>query len=135
MLRGIFFWKIHKCHEKNGSWVFNGFIFSYHLHSCGFKLKGQHRYLRDTFMKLMSWFRTPVVYKHFPAYSQLTGDSYLYLKVIYIRTNSYLGFSKFHIFGSFFVPKNIKNGLSLARNWLLCKMISFWRLMSITANM
>ena len=40
--------------------LINGFRYLYHLHSCGFKLKGEQKYLRDTSVKLASWFRTPV---------------------------------------------------------------------------
>ena len=32
----------------------------YHLHSCGFKLKWEQRYLHVTFVKHASLFRTPV---------------------------------------------------------------------------
>ena len=53
--------KSMKCHEKHGSlqkkMLVNGFRYLYHLHSCGFKLKEQQRYLRVTFVKLASWFR------------------------------------------------------------------------------
>ena len=37
-----------------------GFQFLYHLHNCGFKLEEQLRYLRVTFVKLASRFKTPV---------------------------------------------------------------------------
>ena len=52
-----------KCHKKHGLFkkqLVNGFRFLYHLHSCGFKLKGQQRYLQDTLVKLTSWFMTTV---------------------------------------------------------------------------
>ena len=45
---------------KTKKLLVNGFGFLYHLHSCGFKLKEQLKWLRVTFLKLASWFRTPV---------------------------------------------------------------------------
>ena len=60
-----FFWKIKEMSQK--TWVVqkkmlvNRFRYLYHLHSWGFKLKGEQRYLRITFVKLVSWFRTHVV--------------------------------------------------------------------------
>ena len=86
----IFFWKIHEMSRK--AWVvakkllINGFRYLYHLHSCGFKLKGEQRYLRDTLVKLASWFRTPVMLT-------LTGLCYpsiqgnIYVLLLYILLN------------------------------------------------
>ena len=70
LLRRFFSEKSMKCHENHcvigKKLLVNGFRYLYHLHSCGFKLKGQQRYLRVTFVKLASWFRTPVSCQSIP---------------------------------------------------------------------
>ena len=45
---------------------------------------------------------TLVLCKNLPEYSQLADETYFNLKFIYIRTNSFFGFSFCFVFGNFF---------------------------------